>query len=607
MPFSSLQDFIEILDKNNELFRIKSYVNTELQIAEITDRISKSENGGKAILFENTGFNFQVLTNILGSYKRMELAFDNRSLEEIQKQIFGMFYELITPKNTLLEKIKLIPVLKKVSNWIPTKKRARGVCQEVVINNPDLSKIPILKTWIHDGGKFITLPIIITTDPETGLCNAGMYRMQVIDKCTTAIHWHRHKTGANHFEKYKKLGKRMPVTVAIGGDPCYYYSATAPLPENVDEFILAGFLRNKKVEMVKCLTNDHYVPSDVDFVLEGYIDPNEYLFYEGPFGDHTGFYSLTDYYPKFHLTSITHRKNAIYTATLVGIPPQEDAYIMKATEKIFLSPIRMLVAPEVLDMNMPFEGVAHNIAIVKIEKSYPGQALKVAYALWGAGQMMFNKILIVCGKETDLNNTTQLLEAIMNKGELHFSKGVLDVLDHSSSKFSYGSKMLIDSTTKLQEESIDKNYNTLYFIKENKFCFATNDSFIKIGLAIVSIDKEMYSIQQLIDNIETNAKITIVVDKNVDLTDFSTMVWLVANNIDPIRDCYQSKNRTIIDGTIKIKNKDNFSREWPNVVCCDDKTIEEVDKMWASLNIGELIKSPSLRYKRLVLTDSDRI
>jgi 3-octaprenyl-4hydroxybenzoate decarboxylase (EC 4.1.1.-) len=275
---------------------------------------------------------------------------------------------------------------------MPKVKSGKGECQEVVMTNPDITKLPVITCWPKDGGPFVTLPVIHTKDPNTKTRNVGMYRMQVFGPTLTGMHWHKHKVSARHFNEYKKLKKRMPVAVALGGDPVYAYSATAPLPENVDEYMLAGFLRKKRVELVKCITQPEIeVPADADFVIEGYVDPEDELIWEGPFGDHTGYYSLPDWYPRFHITAVTHKKNAVYPATIVGIPPQEDAWLGKATERIFLAPIKMTMVPEIVDMDMPVEGVFHNLVIARINKEYAGQGQKVMNAMWGAGQMMFNK------------------------------------------------------------------------------------------------------------------------------------------------------------------------------------------------------------------------
>ena len=402
MAYKHLQEFIQKLESAGELQRISERVSPYLEIAEITDRISK--NGGKALLFENNGSAFPLLINSMGSNKRMCMALGVDNLDEIGKEIEKIFMQLTEPHNSISDKLKVLPTLGNIASWMPKVKKGRGDCQQVINQNPDLSLLPVLTSWIHDGGPFITLPLVNTKDPVSGKRNMGMYRMQVFDKTTTGMHWHLHKNSARHYHEYKKLGRRMPVSVVLGGDPAYTYAATAPLPDNVDEYMLAGFLRKKKVELVKCITNDIEVPYDADFVIEGYVDPMEELVTEGPFGDHTGYYSLQDLYPRFHVSCITHRRDAVFPATIVGIPPQEDAYIGKATERIFLSPIRLAMLPEIIDMAMPVEGVFHNIVIVKIKNEYPGHAIKVMNALWGAGQMMFNKIMICVDGDTDIHN-----------------------------------------------------------------------------------------------------------------------------------------------------------------------------------------------------------
>ena len=295
----------------------------------------------------------------------------------------------------------------------------------------------------------MTLPLVHTLDPETGIRNVGMYRLQLFDARTTGMHWHLHKTGARHYEGYRRAGRRMPVSVALGGDPAYTYAATAPMPDNMDEYLLAGFLRRRPVKLVKCITNDIYVPADCDFVIEGYVDPSEPKTVEGPFGDHTGFYSLTDEYPRFHVTAVTRRRDAVYPATLVGIPPQEDAYIAKATEKIFLAPIRLAVQPEVKELTMPVFGTAHNLAVVSIDRRYRGQAHKVAQGLWGAGQMMFNKYLVITGEDCDVHDPDRLA-ALLRRAEfprdLIVSEGVYDVLDHATVTSGFGGKLAFDLT-----------------------------------------------------------------------------------------------------------------------------------------------------------------
>src|SRR6187455_116660 len=505
MAYKDLQHFIDTLEKQGELIRIKEYVNPKLEIAEITDRISKTPGGGKALLFENTGFDFPVLMNAYGSERRMCLALNVDHLDDVAKEIENLFHLLSSPKENIIDKLKLLPKLGQFASWMPKVKSGRGECQQVILkDNPDITKLPVITCWPKDGGPFVTLPIIHTKDPSTNSRNVGMYRMQIYGPTLTGMHWHKHKVSAKHFNEYKKLNKRMPVAVALGGDPVYAYSATAPLPENVDEYMLAGFLRKKKVELVKCITQPEVeVPADADFIIEGYVDPNDEMIWEGPFGDHTGYYSLPDWYPRFHITAITHKKDPIYPATIVGIPPQEDAWLGKATERIFLAPIKMTLIPEIVDMDMPVEGVFHNLVIAKIKKDYAGQGQKVMNAMWGAGQMMFNKILVLVDGEMKIQNYEELAKYVfknMNPAtDIYFSQGPMDVLDHSCSKLGFGGKMCIDGTSKFSEE-VEDSYqliinNEQFSIDELKLKFpeiaAINRTLLKkeIPCLIISVEK----------------------------------------------------------------------------------------------------------------------
>ena len=622
MAYKSLNQFIKTLEKNNELIRIQEYVNPELEITEIVDRMSKSGNGGKALLFENNGTGFPLLINSMGSEKRMCMALGVKNLDDFGKEIENLFSDLIGPKANIVEKLKLLPKLNNISSWMPKLISGRGKSQEVILQNPDLSILPVLKCWPNDGGPFITLPMVITKDPDTGIRNVGMYRMQVFKNDLTGMHWHKHKVGARHFEEYKKLGIKMPVAVALGGDPALTYSATAPLPDNIDEFLLAGFLRKQKVELVKCISQDIEVPAEADIIIEGYIDPEEEFIWEGPFGDHTGFYSLADWYPKFHVTCITHRKDAIYPATIVGVPPMEDAWIGKATERIFLSPIKLAVLPEIIDYDMPFEGVAHNIVIVKINKTYPGQAFKVMNALWGAGQMMFNKILIVVDNDIDTHDYKSIANNVFKnvepENDILFINGPLDVLDHSASKPTYGGKMGIDATIKFDEE-IENNINA--HIKEistdlsnirKKFEEIIELNYgIHKQILIISVKKK--SKEQINDFINiisdqkelATVKFCVLIDEKVDVNDVNMITWIASGNIDPKRDSVivkgnrESCSKIFIDATKKSAKKDNFKRDWPNIVVSDDKTIKSVDNLWKHIGLGEFIKSPSLKYRKL--------
>ena len=625
MAFKNIQHFIATLEKEGELLRIKEFVSPELEIAEVTDRISKSEMGGKALLFQNTGTDFPVLMNAMGSYKRMCITLGVNNLDESGKQMEDIFKQLSSPKESFTDKLKVLPMLGNIASWMPKVIKGRGECQQVINMNPDLSKIPVLKCWVHDGGPFITLPVVNTKDPITGIRNVGMYRMQVFTEDMTGMHWHLHKNSARHYHGYKKLNQRMPVSVVLGGDPVYTYSATAPLPDNVDEYMLAGFLRKEKVKLVKCITNDLEVPFDADFVIEGYVDPNEELICEGPFGDHTGYYSLQDNYPRFHVTCITHRKDAVYPATIVGIPPQEDAYIGKATERIFLTPIRMAMLPEIVDMDMPAEGVFHNIVIVKIKKEYPGHANKVMNALWGAGQMMFNKVLVVMDGDVDIHNYAEVFKNIIKNSnpneDIYFSNGPVDVLDHSSKRFALGSKLGIDATTKTNADSFNSDNITITpFINKDKIkeMFPgvkdiRDFNSINLPLVIITITKDRKNhafklANELVgEGLLTNFAFVLFMDHNIPLFVMKDVIWMAANNIDPERDCFYINDKDgdkqygiFIDGTRKTKKYDGFTRDWPNIVVVDDKTIESIDKKWDKLGLGAFIPSPSLKYKALL-------
>ncbi len=633
MAWKNQQHFIDALEKAGELVRIKNYVNPKLEIAEITDRISKSGNGGKALLFENTGYDFPVLMNAYGSEKRMCMALGVNNLDDTAREIEDLFKLLASPKEGILDKLKLLPKLGQFASWMPKVKSGRGECQEVVMIEPDITKLPVITCWPKDGGPFVTLPVIHTKDPNTNSRNVGMYRMQVFGPTLTGMHWHKHKVSAKHFAEYKKLNKRMPVAVALGGDPVYAYSATAPLPENVDEYMLAGFLRKKKVDLVKCISQPEVeVPADADFIIEGYVEPDEELIWEGPFGDHTGYYSLPDWYPRFHITAITHKKNAVYPATIVGIPPQEDAWLGKATERIFLAPIKMTMVPEIMDMDMPIEGVFHNLVITKIKKDYAGQGQKVMNAMWGAGQMMFNKILVMADEGVKIQDYEALAKYVFKNlnpaTDIAFANGPMDVLDHSCSKLGFGGKMCIDGTKKFEEEMDDSYQFAVQGSEINEESLkakfpeikAVNVSLVKkeIPCLIISVEKnrknhikELHEQLCAIDGMEA-IKMILYIEHTVDANDLTTALWRFCNNLDPKRDYHLSK-RPIpntepqtpnlyaacmgFDGTRKTKEFDDFQRDWPNIIVADDETITSVDNKWSELGIGSFISSPSLKFK----------
>ena len=623
MSYKGLSDYIKRLDQEGELIRVDEFVSPELEISEITDRITKSN--GKALLFANNGTKFPVLINAFGSQKRMALAIGRKDLNDAGNEIESLFNIMTSSgSKNLISKIKGLPQLLKLSKLLPHKRRGKGRCQQVVMKVPDLDIFPVLKCWPFDGGKFITLPAVHTYHPDTGRTNVGMYRMQLLDKTTTGMHWHRHKTGSNHFQAWKKRGLLMPVAVTLGGDPVFTYAATAPLPENIDEYILAGFLRKKRVEKVKCLTQNIWVPADADIVIEGYVDPSEKLVWEGPFGDHTGVYSLADWYPAFHVTAITHARDAVYPATIVGVPPQEDAWIGEATERIFLSPIKLTLAPEVVDLHMPVAGVAHNLVIVKINKTYPGQGMKVLSTLFGAGQMMFSKFIVVVSDNTDLRDYPGIIAQIQKNCNLNRDlmvlRGPLDVLDHSSDNFSLGGKMGIDATVKTEGEL---NNEPVYEMVQSNELEKTGDKIKERfpasiadfavpchGIIAITLAKNAPPISESILCESFNMSgttIAILLEKGTPLNESDIIVWQVTGNTDPLRDVIIKDNLVIIDATFKITGKKGFQRKWPNVVTSAKQTIEEIDRRWSSLTDLGPIESPSSRISGMTRGNSAEI
>jgi 4-hydroxy-3-polyprenylbenzoate decarboxylase len=449
MPFNSLGEFVDALRRGGELVEVKARVSPRLEIAEITDRVVKA--GGPALLFTDVkGSAYPVLMNQFGSQRRMAMAFGAKTLDEVAARVRGAL-DVRLPESSRGRLAKLLS-FGALATAIPRTVKD-GPVQEVVETAPDLGSLPVLQTWPLDGGPFITLPVVFTKDPESGVQNAGVYRIQVYDGRTAAMHWQRHKHGRAQAAKW---GRRVPVAVAIGTDPAVTYAATAPLPPIIDEMALAGFLRGRSVRMVRCKTVDLKVPADAEFVLEGYVD-NDDLRVEGPFGDHTGVYSLADYYPTFHVECLTRRRTPIYPATVVGRPPMEDAWLGKATERIFL-PLLQLAVPEIVDYNLPVEGGFHNLAIVSIAKSYPGQAKKVMNALWGLGHMMMlTRCILVVDADVDVQDVRAVAWFALNNvdpsRDFVVMPGPVDDLDHSGSYLpALGHKLGIDATRKTADE-----------------------------------------------------------------------------------------------------------------------------------------------------------
>lgn len=450
MPFKDLPHYLTKLEKQKELVRISVPVDPYLEMTEIYDRVVKA--GGPALLFEKPkGGSFPVAMNLFGSMKRLALAFGVDSMEALEES-FSRLFDLSRYQNPL-EALRSLPELARFASVFPM--GSPGAPCQAVEEEADLSLLPVLTTWPGDAGPFITLPLVITRDPDTGRQNMGMYRMQIFDKTTTGMHWHLHKDGRRIWEAYRNRGERMPVSVVIGADPLLIYAATAPLPPGIDEMAFAGFLRKLPVPLVKCRSNDIRVPASAEFVLEGYVDPSEPLRREGPFGDHTGYYSLEDDYPVFHLEKITRKKHPIYVATAVGKPPMEDCFLGKATERLFL-PLIKLQLPEVKDISFPLEGVFHGCVIVSIEKRYPGHAAKVMNALWGMGQMMYTKMIVVVDCHVRPSDYSTVAWKVFNnidaQRDLHLSRGPLDALDHASPLARYGTRIGVDATKTLPGE-----------------------------------------------------------------------------------------------------------------------------------------------------------
>ncbi|WP_279050495.1 menaquinone biosynthesis decarboxylase [Alistipes indistinctus] len=604
--YKTLSEYIAALERAGELVRVNVPVDPVLEIAELTDREAKSPGGGRALLFENTGTPFPVLTNMMGSDRRIAMALGVESVDMLTGRIEELFAALTSPRPDLFDKLRMLPLLGRMSRWLPREVKGRGVCQQVVLQGDAarLDLLPVLKCWPQDGGCFVTLPLVHTLDPDTGVRNVGMYRMQLFSPQTTGMHWHLHKTGERHYRAYQRLGKRMPVTVCLGGDPAYTYAATAPMPDNMDEYLLAGFLRERPVELVKCVTNDLRVPADCDIVIEGYVDPSEEKVIEGPFGDHTGFYSLEDYYPLFHVTAITHRRGAVYPATIVGVPPQEDAYIAKATEKIFLAPIRAAMLPEVRDLWMPEAGVAHNIAVVDIRTDYAGQALKAASSLWGAGQMMFNKFMVVTASGRpvrDVAALADLLRRIRIPDDLMFSRGPLDVLDHAAPETGLGGKLMFDATGVDPAAPLET--------VQLPFPFELSDGIVRVDYALSEswrvlllsaprgVRPDVFAFLE--KNRVEGIKYVILLDEEVDTSRPGDVLWIASSDCDPSRDVTIRDGVVLFDCRSKAGGVNGFLRRWPNVVASSPETIARVDGRWNEYGLGKFMLSPSLHYSRL--------
>jgi 4-hydroxy-3-polyprenylbenzoate decarboxylase len=470
VTIDTLAGFVDALDRAGELVRVREPVSVNLELTEIADRTMKRDGGGPALLFEKPVLMngqpsaYPVGINLFGSMRRMAMALGVERLDEVGGRITDLLQT--KPPEGIIAKLAMLPRLMEVAKFPPRKATGSAACQEVVWQGAqvDLNKLPLMKCWPEDGGAYITLPMVITRDPKRGIRNVGMYRIMQTGRDTLAMHWQRHKVGAAHWREMAEKGEKMPVCIAIGADPPSMYSASAPLPPTIDEFLFAGFLRKSPVRLTKAVTCDLEVPAEADFVIEGYIDPAEALVTEGPFGDHTGYYSLADLYPQVHVTAITMRRDPIFPSTIVGKPPMEDYYLGHATERIFL-PLLKLTVPEIVDYHMPAEGIFHNLVFVSIKKDFPGQAFKVMNAMWGQGLMSLAKVIVVVDHWVNVQDTREAWWVALNnldpERDARFSMGPMDVLDHASRTFTYGSKLGLDGTRKLPEEGFTRDWPKL--------------------------------------------------------------------------------------------------------------------------------------------------
>lgn len=625
MAFKNLREYLTALRKRNELIEITDEVSTELEITEIADRSFKNQRHSKTLLFTNVkGHTMPVVINLFASEKQTAFAIGVNRLDDIADRIKS--YTQLQPPKTISQKISALKKLLDIRKYAP-KLVKKAPVQEIVLlgNEIDLTKIPVLKCWPDDGGNFITLTSVVSKDPESNTRNIGMYRVQVFDKNTTGLHWQRHKGGAAHHEKYKKNGGKMEVAVVLGADPATIYSASAPLPPNIDEWFFSGFLRQERVEIVRCKTVDLEVPAHAEIVLEGYVDLNEPLRIEGPFGDHTGFYSLADYYPVLHVTAITMRKNPIYPTTIVGIPPVEDIWLGKITERAFL-PLMQVVMPEVRDYAMPSEGVFHNLVLISAKKSYPGHAWKFLNGALGLGLMMLTKVIAVVDDSIDVQNTEETWRSILKNCDFNLdvveSRGPIDALDHASQYFTYAGKLLLDGTTKWEGEGrkltdykkynkseLDEQFRKLKnHLSSRQDIFNWSLPYFRSGdddcysPLFISVVKEFAGqahqlLTELLDQDFGNFnKLVIVVDHDTDLNQVYECWWVALNHLDTFRDVIKIKKISANDGylipgyqpaitkmgwdsTTKIPSE-KFERDWPWKVVMPENIKRKVDSLF---------------------------
>ena len=597
---ADLPSFLSFLEEKGELARIPERVSPHLEIAALADRMVKS--GGPALLFENVeGSDLPVAINLYGTRRRLAWALNVPDLDALGERVRGLLD--VRVGGGLLGMAMNLPKLRDLTS-LPPRRVRRAPVQEVVWRGDevDLSRLPVLTSWPGDGGPFVTLPLVVSRDPIRGDVNVGMYRMQVYGPTSTGMHWQRHKTGARHLESARQAGERLPVAVALGGDPALTYAATAPLPPvpGVNEFSLTGWLRGRGVELVRGVTVDLDVPARAEIVLEGYVDPEEPWRTEGPFGDHTGFYTLQDLYPTFHVTAVTMRRRPVYPATIVGRPPMEDATLIEASERLFLAPAQ-LILPELRDYHMPPAGIAHNLVNVTIDKSYPGQAYKVANGLLGLGQMMFAKVLLVSDGDAPRPQDHEafwrhVLARALPGRDQQFSKGPIDVLDHASRAWSYGSKLVLDGTTKHGEEGghdawtpgPERRRDALPHHGEVVDQHQPGGGFWFVTTAKVRAGQGRHLGEWAArQSVARGVRVIAVLDEDTDPADFEDCIWTMLNNIDPERDVQTIPDAAggpcwVFDGTKKLASE-GFSRPWPEKIRMDPEVQARVDERFARL------------------------
>jgi len=583
-----LHAFIAELERAGQLKRVKVEVDPELEITEIYDRVVK--RGGPALLFERVkGSDMPLLVNAYGTWERMVMAL-GREPADVGKDLMALLKT--RPPRGLRDALALAKKARALLAF-PPKRVRRGKCQEVVLTGDavDLAKLPVLKCWPMDAGRFITLPQVYTRDPETGERNMGMYRMQVFSRNTTGMHWQTHKHATEHFRKAKQMGVRLPVAVALGGDPALAYGATAPLPPGFDEVMFCGYIRRERVRLVKCKTVDLEVPADADIVLEGYVDPAEPLAREGPFGDHTGYYSLADDFPTFHVTAITHRRDAVYPTTVVGVPPQEDGPMGKATERLFLELMRFQI-PELVEMNMPVEGAFHNLMLASVRKRYPGHARKAMMSLWGAGLVALEKVVVVYDEGVDVHDPRVALDTLLSRLDVERDVLILDqvptdTLDHAAPRPDLGSHMGIDATTPLPEEPTRVPVHVpAYEVPHVDGVVAALSPHPR--LLLVAIRKERAgqareTMRALWHKGVPRPVVIVVYEHDVDVADASQAVFHSTANLDPARDVLREVASLGIDATLKWPREG--AREWPPLIRMDEVTRALVDKRWPAYGL----------------------